>query len=393
MNLELSLKEFEEIRKREKVKMEEEVKFDYLISLSEEDEYVHKLYGGKVEISQNYLKQFGDFGKILKVYKYIPAFLLRVDPRLETEFKRFVGRLAEKKVIVDRNLLVSIPLPNREESSIGKSAEKLWNLEMVQAYKTQKELTKGSGEIVAVVDTGADYTHPEIESNFKKEKGYNVLNKSDDPFDDCYIPHGTHCCGIVAGKTVGVAPAVQLYAVKFLNEWGWGTLADAIEAIEWCIEKEVDITSNSWGSHSYSKALEMVFDKAWEKGIINVAAAGNSGDRRYHYPSCYESVISVPAVDKDAKRAWFSTMNEHNEIAAPGVKIYSCIRDGKYEEYSGTSMACPHVAGGAALVKAFNRGDAKRVRKNLGRWTKYLGPKEEYGYGLLQTYDATLYYY
>jgi subtilisin family serine protease len=389
MNLELNLKKFEELRENERKKLEEKIKFDYLVSLSKEDEYVRRVYDGKVEISQNYLKEFSGFGEVLKVYKYIPAFLFRVDPILEVEFKKFVGRIAEKKINVDKNLPVSIPLPKREESSV----EKLWNLEMIQAYKTQKELTKGSGEIVAVVDTGADYNHPEIESNFKKEKGYNVLNKSDDPFDDCYIPHGTHCSGIIAGKTVGVAPAVQLYAVKFLNEWGWGTLADAIEAIEWCIEKEVDITSNSWGSYYHSKALEMVFDEAWKRGIINVAAAGNSGDRRYHYPSCYESVISVPAVDKDSKRAWFSTMNEHNEIAAPGVNVYSCIRDGKYEKYSGTSMACPHVAGGAALVKAFNRGNPKLVRKNLGRWTKKLGPKEEYGYGLLQTYDATLYYY
>jgi subtilisin family serine protease len=86
-------------------------------------------------------------------------------------------------------------------------------------------------------------------------------------------------------------------------------------------------------------------------------------------------------------------MNECNEVAAPGVEIYSSIRDGKYGKLSGTSMACPHVAGGAALVRAFNLGTKERTRESLKRYAKKLGSKEEYGEGLLQTYNSTLYYY
>jgi subtilisin family serine protease len=396
MSWELRLKDFEEKRNKEKRKLEEETKYQYLVVISEKSDYVKKLYEGEVEIYAPLLRDLANFGKIIKVYKFFPIVLVEVEAGRERDFKSYISNLDSEKIYSEANSLVSIPSLDSlsGSSSTALRGERLWNLEMVQAYKTQKELTKGSGQVVAVIDTGADYTHPEIEKNFRKEKGYNVLAKNDDPFDDCYIPHGTHCSGIVAGTTVGVAPGVTLYAVKFLNEWGWGTLADAIEAVEWCIKKgDVTITSNSWGSHTYSRALEVAFEKAWENNIINVAAAGNSGDRRKHYPSCYKSVISVPAVDRYERRAPFSTMNECNEVAAPGVEIYSCVRDGKYEKLSGTSMACPHVAGGAALVRAFNWGTKERTRESLKRRAKKLGPKEEYGEGLLQTYDSTLYYY
>jgi subtilisin family serine protease len=379
-----------ERRESEKRRLEEKIRFDYLVCLKRESEYVKKLYDG-IEISPSFLQNFQQFGEIKRVYKYIPAFSIRVDERIEEEFKKYTKNPEIEEMLdrVEKNFVVGIPDPI--PSSI--SEKKLWNLEMVEAYKARK-WSKGAGETVAVVDTGADYEHPEIEDNFDVEKGYNVLEDSDDPMDD--HGHGTHCSGIIAGKEVGVAPGVTLKAVKFLNAFGWGTLEDAIKAIEWCIENNVDITSNSWGSSSYSRALEMIFDEAWERGILNVAAAGNSGRESPVYPAQYDSVLAVPAVDRNEKRAWFSTLSIKNEVSAPGVDIYSCIPGGKYAEWSGTSMACPHVSGGAAIVKAFYKTSGKRIRENLKRHAKRLGkepyPNKEYGYGLLQIEKTLLYF-
>jgi subtilisin family serine protease len=384
--MELKPSVFERKRIEAKKELEDRIGKDYLVYLKEYSDYVRKL-GYEVEISPHFLRKFESFGRIKKVYKYIPAFSIRVDDRIKNEeLKKYIKSPDIKEIVggVEKNFVVGIPTPVYRAYR-RKEANKLWNLEMVQAYEARR-MTKGSGSVVAVIDTGADYEHYEIENRFLKyRKGYNVLNDSEDPMDD--NGHGTHCSGTIAGESVGVAPSATLKAVKFLDAMGWGTLEDAITAVEWCIGERVDITSNSWGSGRYSEALKMVFDEAWNRGILSVAAAGNTGSKDYHYPSCYDSVMSVAAVDKNEKRAYFSTINEKNEISAPGVGVYSCIPGDKYDEYSGTSMATPHIAGGAAMIKSFYRARHEKIRKNLRKFAKPLGegcPNEEYGYGLLQ---------
>ena len=246
--------------------------------------------------------------------------------------------------------------------------------------------TKGSKDVVvAVLDTGVDYTHLDLASNmwvrpdnvpqyFDEELGtYNDLQGFDaninasDPMDE--NGHGTHCSGIVGAEgnnnegIAGINWNVQIMPLKFLGRGGFGTTKDAIEAINYAIDRKqkgvnIRIISASWGSTQYSKPLEDAIRAAGEQGILFVAAAGNSStdnDRKPHYPSNYDlpNVISVAALDRTDSLASFSNYGAKTvHVAAPGREIVSTWLGNAYREASGTSMATPYVSGIAALVIA-----------------------------------------
>ncbi|HSB29926.1 MAG TPA: S8 family serine peptidase [Pyrinomonadaceae bacterium] len=249
-------------------------------------------------------------------------------------------------------------------------------------------VTTGSDKVVvAVLDSGVDYTHSDLARNIwirpnniapyqdrqlgtiQDMHGYNALENSADPMDD--NGHGTHCAGIIGaegGNDIGIAGVnwkVQIMPLKFMNAGGFGTTKDAIEAINYVIDRKkagvnVRVISASWGSTQKSRALEDVIRKAYEAGILFVAASGNAStnnDRNPHYPSSYNvpNVISVAALDRNDQLASFSNYGLKSvAIAAPGVDILSTWLGDEYEEKSGTSMATPVVAGVAALVVANN---------------------------------------
>lgn len=250
------------------------------------------------------------------------------------------------------------------------------------------ETTKGSDElVVAVLDSGVEYTHPDLKANMwtrpasvaaytDKElgqindiHGFNAVTNSGDPMDD--NGHGTHCAGIVGAvgdNGVGVAGVnwkVQIMPLKFMGKGGFGTTKDAIEAINYTIERKragvpVRIISASWGSTLYSRALEDAIRKAGEAGILFIAASGNSSqntDRVKHYPAGYNlpNVLSVAALNRRDELASFSNYGAATvHVAAPGAEIVSTWLGGDYFEASGTSMATPAVAGVAALALAAN---------------------------------------
>jgi subtilisin family serine protease len=179
--------------------------------------------------------------------------------------------------------------------------------------------------------------------------------------------HGTHCAGIIGaegGNDIGIAGVnwkIQIMPLKFMNAGGFGTTKDAIEAINYVIDRKkhgvnVRVISASWGSTQKSRALDDVIQKAYQEGILFVAASGNSStnnDRSPHYPSSYNNVISVAALDRNDQLASFSNYGPKSvQIAAPGKDILSTWLGDDYEEHSGTSMATPVVAGVAALVVA-----------------------------------------
>jgi thermitase len=246
--------------------------------------------------------------------------------------------------------------------------------------------TKGSDKVVvAVLDSGVDYTHQDLVSNiwfrpdnipqykddelgtFNDEHGFNATDNVSDPMDD--NGHGTHCAGIIGAEgnndegIAGINWNVQIMPLKFLGKGGFGTTKDAIEAINYAIDRKqkgvnIRVISASWGSTQYSKALEDAIRAAGEAGILFVAAAGNDGssnDKRPHYPSNYDlpNVISVAATDKNDQLASFSNFGTKTvHIAAPGKEILSTWLGDQYREASGTSMATPYVSGVAALVLA-----------------------------------------
>jgi subtilisin family serine protease/PKD repeat protein len=224
-------------------------------------------------------------------------------------------------------------------------------------------VTEGSEAIVvAVIDTGIDYYHPDLQDNILRDAsgkpvGYDFHNRNDDPRDD--HGHGTHVAGTIAAAAnelgvVGVAPNVKLVPVKFLDAWGSGYLADAIDAIQYVANLkdegiQVRISNNSWGGRDFSQAL---YDAIEVCGQLFVASAGNSGGDGLQYPAGYDlpNVIAVAATDHRDELASFSTFGEWVHIAAPGVSILSTVLDAMYDYYDGTSMAAPHVSGAAALV-------------------------------------------
>ena len=245
------------------------------------------------------------------------------------------------------------------------------------------DIQTGSNDVViAVIDTGVDYNHPDLADNMWVNEaelngilgvdddnntfvddiyGYDFHNKDGDPMDD--HNHGTHCAGTIAAAengigVVGVNHNVSIMPVKAFSSGGYAYTSDCILAIEYAILMNADIMSNSWGGGGYSQALYDVIAVADDAGILFVAAAGNSGsnnDANPHYPSSYNvsNIIAAAATDHNDNKAYFSCYGpESVDLGAPGVFIYSTLKNGGYGTYSGTSMATPHVAGAAGLIKA-----------------------------------------
>jgi thermitase len=253
--------------------------------------------------------------------------------------------------------------------------------------------------VVAVLDSGVDYNHEDLKENMWTRPasmdpyhdrelgtiddtyGYSAIEGLPDPMDD--NGHGTHCAGIIGAEgennlgIAGVNWKVRIMPLKFMSSGGFGTTKDAIEAINYVIDRKkagvnVRIISASWGSTQKSRALEDVIRKAYENDILFVAAAGNAttdNDRRPHFPSSYNvpNVVSVAALDRTDQLAKFSNYGAKSvAVAAPGVEILSTWLGNQYEEKSGTSMATPVVAGVAALILSENsRMPVDDLRKKL----------------------------
>lgn len=251
-------------------------------------------------------------------------------------------------------------------------AEAAWNIE-----------TGSKNVVVAVIDTGIDFNHPDLNAQAwvnEKEKngtpgvdddgngyvddvhGYNFAGNKGDSTDD--NGHGSHCAGTIGAKgddgkgLVGVNWDVSMMAVKFLDKAGSGTLANAVKSIDYARINGAKIMSNSWGGGGASAVLKKAIEDANAAGILFVAAAGNetnNNDISPTYPAGYEveNVLSVAAIDNRGGLASFSNWGQKTvHVAAPGVNIVSTVPGAKYDSYSGTSMATPHVAGIAALLLA-----------------------------------------
>ncbi len=259
------------------------------------------------------------------------------------------------------------------------------------------DLSTGSKKVVvAVIDTGIDWNHPDLKNQMWVNKGeipgdgidndgngyvddihgWNAASNNGSPMDG--NAHGTHCAGTIGAEhnngigVAGVMADVELMAVKFLTDSGSGTTADAIKAIDYATKMNVDIMSNSWGGGGFSQALEDSIKNANEKGIIFTAAAGNDGtnnDSSPHYPSNYEvdNVISVASHTAQDSLSSFSCYGRNTvHVAAPGSNILSTTPGNKYEVFSGTSMATPHVSGVVGLLIAKEgRIAPKELRERL----------------------------
>ncbi len=207
--------------------------------------------------------------------------------------------------------------------------------------------------IVAVVDTGIDLNHPDLALQVDTSIDYDFVNDDDDAMDD--NGHGTHCAGIIAGvinNLEGIAGLqnVTLMAVKGLNRMGSGWNSVLANSIIYAADNGAKVISNSWGGYSSSQAIAQATLYAVGKGAVVIAAAGNDSTNRKHYPAAYSWVVGAGALETCTLRASYSNYGTSNVmVSAPGSDILSTFLDDNYAYASGTSMACPHVAGVAAM--------------------------------------------
>lgn len=238
---------------------------------------------------------------------------------------------------------------------------------------------------IAVIDTGVNYLHPDLQANMWTNPGeipgngidddgngyvddvygYNFVDETGDPFD--VAAHGSHIAGTigaVANDETGVAGinwACQIVAVRFGDEGGGGFISDAIEGIQYVIDNQIRVSNNSWGCYNcFTQSLRDVIEASQDVGHIFVAASGNGIfglgvdiDEIVAYPAGYalDNIISVAATDNDDDKAKFSNFGRVGvDIGAPGVNILSTVLDKDYAYFDGTSMATPHVAGVVALL-------------------------------------------
>lgn len=258
--------------------------------------------------------------------------------------------------------------------------------------------SQGEGIKVFICDTGIDSDHPDLVSNLRTGKSFVPTESSTEDFHG----HGTHCAGTVAAATnnsqiVGVAPYAYLYPVKVLSSSGSGNWSWLIAALDWIMDKKgARVASMSLGGGGAPQALADMCEAAYDDGVLLVAAAGNSGpgNNTVGFPAKYPHVMAISAVDSSDVIAGFSSRGPEIEVCAPGVSIISTTRGGGTGPMSGTSMACPHVSGVAALAWGSHRGsNNKQVRWLLNTFNDNVGDQdpEKYGKGRVDANTAAFY--
>lgn len=273
----------------------------------------------------------------------------------------------------------------------------LWNLWMIFAPWAWRYST-GAGVRAAVVDTGIGRRHSDLHVWGGVSYVPGVASYQDDH------GHGTHVAGTIAALRnrqgiIGVAPSARLYAVKVLNRYGRGRLSWILNGLMWCYHTRMHVVNLSLGSRAtshdprvFNAAYEHVGRRLRSRGILAVAAAGNDYHRPVSDPARCPSYLAVSALDRRRRLTTFTNVGPQVELCAPGQGILSTWRGGGYRSLNGTSMACPHVTGVAALVKARRpawHGD--RIRVHLWRTALDLGsPGRDwaFGYGQVHTWRA-----
>jgi serine protease len=291
-------------------------------------------------------------------------YIIQGDKKTLKEVKRSPIR-KDTEYIEANYLYHALEMPNDPEYS------KQWNFRNINIEQAWDE-TKGAGATVAVIDTGVSQV-PDLKLT-KFVKGYDFVNDKDDASDD--NGHGTHVAGTIAQSTnngygvAGIAYQASIMPLKVLSGSGGGTIADIAEAIKFAADNGASVINMSLGGGGASSMMEEAIKYAYNKGVVIVAAAGNEGRNSAAYPARYPNVISVSATDAAGHKASYSNFGAGVDISAPGGsetgKILQNTVDPSSGEsvfvgFQGTSMAAPHVAGVAALIRATGVEDPNEV--------------------------------
>ena len=258
-----------------------------------------------------------------------------------------------------------------------------WGVDRIDAELN--EGSGGAGVTVAIIDTGIQYSHPDLAGAVIA--GYNVLKPSNPAEDD--NGHGTHVAGTVGARDndigyVGVAPDCSLAAVKVLDRRGSGSISGVIAGVDWVAANagayNIKVANMSLGASGFTQSFYNAVASATAQGVTFVVAAGNnSKDAAGYQPASFDNVICVSALDKSDKLAYYSNYGSVVDMIAPGTSVESLWIKSGYNTISGTSMASPHVAGAAALWLDNNDGGFEEVKASLiaegfvppGGWGSY----------------------
>ncbi|MFN8494706.1 MAG: S8 family serine peptidase [Caldilineaceae bacterium] len=266
---------------------------------------------------------------------------------------------------VQRDQPIELIRPRRPLAAPKKTlrADDLWHLRAIGLTSARKSGYTGSGAgvTVAVLDTGIDSTHLEIEGRVTKAVTFDVKQWQSIPMNSSRDTdgHGTHVTGLICGKKVGVAPGVKVLNGVMIPQ-GNGNLSDFILALEWAgSQPEVQIINMSAGIPGFYPDMQVAVDGAIAAGVLCVFATGNEGRNKTRSPGNYIDPVSIGAIDRESHVASFSSsgtliVENHQysvpDLVAPGVQVYSSVMGGGYEAWDGTSMATPIVSGVAALI-------------------------------------------
>jgi serine protease len=290
-----------------------------------------------------------------------------------------------------------------------------WNFPLINLPDAW-DISTGEGVVVAVVDTGINPFGRDSFGSRSDDRlmlGYNAIAGTRGGID--FNQHGTHVAGTIGQETdngtgvAGIAYNAKLLPVKALSFLGGGFYYSIINGIRWATDNGADVINLSLGGSANSLLLEEAVDYAYERGVTVVAAAGNDGTDEVLYPAAFEHCISVGAVRYDKQLASYSNYGDKLDLVAPGgdAEIYD-YEDGILQETfwafgigwgyvwsSGTSMASPHVAGVAALIKSihpeYGPDDIRQVLENTAQDLGLPGWDERYGYGLVDAHAAVSY--
>ncbi len=319
-------------------------------------------------------------GRVQKMFHLIPASTLEV-PAADLE-----ATLA----ILEADPSVLLVEPDAADLRISVQ-DTPWGVVAVQAPQVLADGDSGAGVKVAVIDTGIDYTHPDLAANYAG--GYDFVNNDSLPFDD--NGHGTHVSGTIAAinntiGVIGVAPGAALYGVKVLDSQGRGSFSAFAQGLQWAVDNGIKLVNFSAGSSVDSFTMHLACDAAYQAGVSIIAAAGNDGTGSVSFPAAYDSVLSVGAIDFFNQRATFSNYGAALDVVAPGIGVISTYPGG-YAIGDGTSMAAPHVTGVAALII---KGGVTAPAKIYSRLKSYAldlgapGRDDFYGNGLVQAVET-----
>lgn len=320
-----------------------------VVNHKEQDEkYLNKVQSAAVELSKDEVKDYQEDDSLTVEKNYqLQASSTEEEPRaIAVEAKD----PDEGKSEYTNDPKKYVPLEEKEPEDTDKEIVP-WNIACV-AGNVKENQYRGEGVKVAVIDSGID-THYELDT--KDWMDFSDKTQGYKPTDN--TGHGTEVAGVIGARIngtgmVGIASKAQLYSVKVLDKENQTTIGTVIKAIEWCIENDMDIINMSFGTDHYSKVLEEEIEKAHNKGIVMVSAAGND-TKEIQYPAAYDHVISVGSINEKMEVSDFSP-KEQTDLVAPGEKVQSTGYVGSHTISSGTSLAAAHVTGVAAAIKSAN---------------------------------------